>query len=52
MLSDAVPGLVRVTGSGWLVVPTTSTPKLKVIVDKVAFGNPPRNHSAGMPRKV
>jgi hypothetical protein len=41
MLSDAVPELVSVTGDGWLAVPTTSTPKVRLFADKVAVGDPP-----------
>lgn len=39
--SAAVPEFVSVTVSGWLVVFTTSSPKVKEVVDKEAFGDPP-----------
>jgi len=41
MLSVAVPELVSVIGRGWLAVPTTSTPKVKLVVEKETFGDPP-----------
>jgi hypothetical protein len=39
MVNVAVPELVSVTESGWLVVPTTSSPKLSVLGEKETFGD-------------
>jgi hypothetical protein len=40
MRSVAVPELVSVMGSGWLAAPTTSTPKVKLVGEKVTLGDP------------
>ena len=40
IVSVAVPALVSVTGSGWLAVPTTSSPNVKPLVEKETLGDP------------
>jgi hypothetical protein len=49
MLSVAVPELVSVMGRGWLAVPTTSTPKVRLVVEKETFGDPPPNDPPPQP---
>jgi hypothetical protein len=49
MLSVAVPEFVSVTGRGWLVMPTTSVPKVKLVVEKETFGEPPPNSPPPQP---
>jgi hypothetical protein len=41
MVSVAVPELVSVMGRGSLVVPWTSSPKVKLFVERETFGDPP-----------
>jgi hypothetical protein len=45
MLSMAVPELARVRGKGWLVWPTISMPKPKLVADTATFGDPLPNDS-------
>jgi hypothetical protein len=40
MFRAAVPEFVRVTVIGWLVVPVTSSPKVRVVADKERLGEP------------
>jgi hypothetical protein len=39
ILNVAVPELVRVTGRGWLFVPTTSSPKVKLLAESETLGD-------------
>lgn len=41
MLSVAVPEFLSVIDSGWLVVLTTSMPKVRVVGDNETLGDPP-----------
>lgn len=41
MVRVAVPGLVRVMGRGWLAVPSTSSPKVRLFGERATLGDPP-----------
>lgn len=43
--SVAVPEFDRMTGRGWLVWPTISTPKPRLVADRAAFGEPLPNEA-------
>jgi hypothetical protein len=40
MFSEAVPEFVSVTVRGWLIVPATSSPNVKLVCDKSTLGEP------------